>query len=268
MYLADCHTHTCCSPDSTARLSDMAEAAHTAGLQALCTTDHCDLQNEDGSQLKSWDWSPILAQFDEAEFFQDWPDFRLHLGIELGGAYTDPSLAEQILSGAPLDFVIGSVHNQSPQAGGRALFYLDFQSEDLCRRTLDDYFSCLLVQAALPYYDALGHIIYPLRYINGRSGHHFTLEPWQGQLDQVLTTVVQTGRAIELNTHGGREVQEWLPVLKRYRELGGELLTVGSDAHTPGHVGKGLGQALELLRETGFRWLTLYRRRKPEQIKL
>ncbi len=267
MYLVDYHTHSCCSPDSTARLEDMAAAARRAGLAELCTTDHCDLQHEDGSALVSWDWSPVLDQYHAEAAALHGSDFRLLLGLELGGAHTNPALAGEILSGAPLDFVIGSVHNLSPSAGGRDFFFLDYPTEEFCRTVLDDYFTSLLALAPLPHYDALGHIIYPLRYMNGRAGHKVTLEPWSDQLDMLLTTVIHTGRSIEVNTHAGREIEDWRPILARYRALGGEYVTVGSDAHTPPHVGKGIPQALELLRETGFRWLTVYRQRRPEQIR-
>lgn len=268
MYLVDYHTHTCCSPDSEARLSDMVRAAQQAGARELCTTDHCDLQQKDGTPLVHWDWAPILRQFEQAEFFQYREDFRLLLGLELGGGYTNPARAEEILSGAPLDFVIGSVHNQSPELGGRDLFYLDYRDEGLCRQVLDDYMTNLQKLAGQSCYDSLGHIIYPLRYINGRAGHRMTLAPWGEQLDAVLRTVIETGRAIEVNTHGGREIMEWLPVLRRYQELGGELVTMGSDAHRPAGVARGLEQAAELLRETGFHWVTVYRRREPEQRRL
>ena len=268
MYLVDYHTHSCCSPDSTARLEDMAAAALCAGLAELCTTDHCDLQQEDGSALPFWDWSPILSQYEAASAALHGSDFWLLLGLELGGAHTDPKRAGELISGAPLDFILGSVHNLSPSAGGRDFFFLDYPTVENCHTVLDDYFSSLLDLAPLPHYDALGHIIYPLRYMNGRSGHNITLDPWSEQLDMLLKTVIHTGHAIEVNTHTGREIQDWRPILARYRALGGELITVGSDAHNPSHVGKGIPQSLELLRETGFRWLTVYRQRLPEQIRL
>ena len=268
MYLVDYHTHSCCSPDSTARLEDMAIAARRAGLEELCTTDHCDLQQEDGSTLVGWDWTPILSQYEKACRLCPWPDFRLLLGLELGGAHTDPARARDLLAGAPLDFVIGSVHNLSPAAGGLDFYFLEYPSEAFCRKVLDDYFASLLALAHLDTYDSLGHIIYPLRYMNGRAGHHITLEPWADELDTLLRTVIETGHSIEVNTHGGREIEEWRPLLARYRELGGEYVTLGSDAHRPNHVGKGIRQSMDLLCETGFRWLTLYRQRRPEQIKL
>lgn len=268
MYLVDYHTHSRCSPDSTAQLTDMAAAAYSLGVAELCTTDHCDLQQEDGTSLQSWDWTPILEQYEQAKALCQWPDFRLLLGLELGGAHTNLPLAQEILSTAPLDFVIGSVHNLSPAAGGLDMYFLKYESEEACHQALDDYFTSLLALASLPVYDSLGHITYPLRYINGREGYQIGLDRYMDRLDQLLRTVIETGRAIEINTHGGREVEQWRPVLKRYHELGGERITMGSDAHNPAQVAKGLTQSAKLLHETGFRWLTLYRQRKPEQIKL
>ena len=268
MYLVDYHTHTRCSFDSEAPLPDMAAAARAAGLRELCTTDHCDLQQEDGSLLKEWDWAPILAQYGQATARYEGTDFRLLLGLELGEAYIDPAFSERILAGAPLDFVIGSVHNQSPAAGGVDYYFLDYRSEDFCRRALDDYFACLLTLAPLPYYDTLAHIIYPLRYMKRRGRFEPSLAPWQDQLDQVLRTVIDTGRSVEVNTHNGEEVLQWRPILERYRELGGEYITLGSDAHKPENVAKGLPEAAELMKTCGFRYLTLYRGRRPEQIKL
>ena len=228
----------------------MVRAARRAGLKELCTTDHCDLQQEGGEPLASWDWTSILNQYNAVRREAAQTGFHL------------------ILDGAPLDFVIGSIHNLSPAAGGVDFFFLNYTAEADVRSALDDYVQSLLDLSRLPFYDALGHIIYPLRYINGRGGRRLTLDPWRDQLDQVLRTVMETGRAIEVNTHCGREVEDWRPILKRYRDLGGELVTLGSDAHRPDHVGRGLARAVRLLEQTGFRYLTVYRRRRPEQIKL
>ena len=193
---------------------------------------------------------------------------KVLLGIELGGAYTDPGRAEALVAAAPLDFVIGSIHNLSPGAGGRDFFYLDYRSEAACYAALDDYFASMLALTRLDCYDALGHIIYPLRYMNGRAGWNVTLDRYGDQLDHLLRAVIQNGKAIEVNTHGGREVEDWRPLLKRYRQLGGELVTTGSDAHSPGNVGRGISQAVALLRETGFHRFVVYRKRHPEWIKL
>ena len=83
MYLTDYHTHSCCSPDSTARLEDMVRAARRAGLRELCTTDHCDLQDENGAPLGGWDWTPILDQYWRARD-KGGSEVKVLLGLELG----------------------------------------------------------------------------------------------------------------------------------------------------------------------------------------
>lgn len=268
MYLADLHTHTLYSQDSEAPLSEMVRAAQAAGLQELCTTDHCDFLQEDGTVLSDWDWAPVLKQYEDAKRSCSDPNFRLSLGIELGGAQTDPVRAQKLVSEAPLDFIIGSVHNLSPAAGGRDFYFLEYKTEADCFAALDDYFTSLLILSTLPCYHALGHIMYPLRYMNGRAGHHINLYRYQANLNQILRMVIQTGRAIEFNTHCGEEVALWRPILATYKQLGGELITIGSDAHRPEDVAKGVAVAQELLIQTGFRYHTVYRQGVPEQIKL
>lgn len=268
MYLTDYHTHTCCSEDSTAPLAEMAAAACSVGLAELCTTDHCDLLDLDGNRVYGLDWGPILSQYQAVQAATAGSGLELRLGLELGGANFDPDCARQILSGAPLDFVIGSIHNLSPARGGRDFYFLEYRTPEECYQALDDYFNSMLALAPLAHYDSLGHIIYPLRYMNGRAGHHITLDRYQDRLIQILKTVIEHGHGIEVNTHCGGEVEEWRPILKQYRALGGEIVTVGSDAHTPADVGKGCAQAQQLLRETGFRYFCVYQGRKPRWIKL
>ena len=265
MYLVDYHTHTCCSPDSTAPLSDMVRAARRAGLKELCTTDHCDLQQEDGSPLASWDWTPILEQYRAVRQTLPRTGPRLRLGLELGMPYLDPAVAERICAQPRLDFVLGSVHNQSPERGGVDFYYADYSTAAACREALDDYFASLALLAETDFYDVLAHIIYPLRYMKPADGP-VTLEGYEDRLDALLRTAIGRGRGMEVNTWCGRTLEDWMPLLKRYRALRGEIVTVGSDAHAPDNVGKGVPQAFELLREAGFRYVTVFRRRKPEFI--
>ena len=79
-----------------------------------------------------------------------------------------------------------------------------------------------------------------------------------------MRIAVEKGKGIELNTNRGRTLAEWKPVLERYKAIGGEIITVGSDAHDPLHTGLGIAQAYELLREMGFRYVAVYEKHKPE----
>jgi len=268
MYLTDYHTHTCCSMDSQAQLSDQAAQAVRLGLKELCTTDHCDLIQEKGDRLYELDWTPIVEQYERAAFAHK-GELELRLGIELGCAQTDPRCARKILSGAPWDFVIGSIHNQSLEQGGIDFYFLQYETQQDCYAALDDYFSSMSQLVKLTdCYDVLGHIVYPLRYMKKAAGGPVTLDRYQDILRQIFTAAAQAGRGIELNTYCGRTIEEWKPVLELYRDCGGEIVTIGSDAHTPEHIGLGTKQALELLQQTGFRYQATYLRRQTQFVKL
>lgn len=266
MYLADCHNHTCCSEDSEAPLSAMAHAAWKAGLSELCTTDHLDLLGWHGEPAGDWDWTPVLEQY-TAALAQCPKGLDLRLGIEVGTPQLDPERTTKILEDIPLDFVIGSVHNQHPKFGGQDFYYLSYTCPEDCSRSLDDYFDSLYQLAGMTQVDVIGHVIYPLRYMK-RDGQEVSLESYRDRLQTILRRAIENGRGIELNTNRGKDIESWRFILEQYHQLGGEIITVGTDAHRPEDVGKGVTEAVQLLQQTGFRYYTVFHRRKPEFIPL
>lgn len=268
MFLTDLHTHTHLSQDGHVPLSEMAQAAVNAGLSHLTVTDHFDMLNEDGHRVLTYNWTAGLAQFKEmVPLFRGKLDLRL--GIELGSAHISPNHARTVIAGAGegLDMVIGSLHNFREEHGGGEYFFADFHELSACHAAVDDYLTSMEELVALPdCYDVLGHIIYPLRYMH-RDGHDIDLLALcRDRLAEILRKVITTGRSIEVNTCRGNTVEDWRGILKLYRDLGGTLVTTGSDAHYPKDVGKGLKEACALLQECGFRHLTVYDRRRAELI--
>ncbi len=259
MYLADFHTHSQLSFDSTTPLEQMADAAVREGLAELCVTDHCDLLDENGLRVYEFDWHSALEQYRRTV-----PTcvgaLKLRLGLELGMGHIDPTAAEGILARPELDFVIGSVHNLSPRAGGLDFYFRDHSRPETCYDTLDDYFSSMAELAGTDFYDVLGHIIYPLRYMTAPV----TLNRYWGRIDAIFRAAADRGRGIELNTYRGQTIAEWKPVLEHWRDCGGEIVTLGSDAHAPQGIGGGFRDACALLEEVGFRYTAVYEKRKPE----
>ncbi len=265
MFLADLHTHSLCSPDGFVPMGEMAQAAHRAGLTGLCITDHCDLLDLHGAFTPDFDWGPVRAAYDQARAALP-PGLELGLGVELGEAYEAPETARAILAQAPpLDFVIGSVHNFRTLEGKRDFYSADYRDLDLCHAALEDYLDTLCDLAGLTdCYDTLAHILYPLRYMR-QAGQEVDLaqRDYPERLGRALQRVAQAGKALEVNTWRGRTVEEWAPILRQFKALGGEYVTVGSDAHKPQDVGKGVAEAYALLRRCGFRYTAVYRNRKP-----
>lgn len=263
MYLTDYHCHSILSPDGRVPLSVMAEYALAAGISELCITDHCDLLTQEGERVWGYDWASALEQY-RGTVPQFEGRLNLKLGLEFGSGHLDPAVSERILSQPELDFVIGSIHNLSLAQGGRDFILIDYRTREDCRAVLNDYFDSMERLAATPWYDVLGHIIYPLRYMHGLG----SMEPYYGRIFEILRTVAAAGKGIELNTYRGKTLADWVPVLERYREAGGEIVTVGSDAHDPACVGAGVREAYDLLKSVGFRYVAVYDRRRPRMIKI
>lgn len=271
MFLGDTHTHSLCSPDGHNTVLEMARAASAVGLTHLCLTDHCDLVTLQGQPAYTYDWQPYNAAMAEARANLS-RGLTLCQGMELGEAYENPAAARAILAARPeLDFVIGSVHNYRAMKDKHDFYFAEYPDHDTCRRTLEDYLGSLEAVVALPdCYDTLGHIIYPLRYINDRGPHPFSLleGEFRDRTVAILRRVVQDGKAMEVNTWRGRSIEEWAPYLRLFKSLGGELVTVGSDAHTIQDVGKGIGEVYQVIAQCGFAYVAVYHGRKAGMEKL
>lgn len=263
MYLADYHTHSRLSPDGSVHLREMAKAAEDAGMDELCVTDHYDLITATGAPSEDYNWAPALQQFAEtkAEFEGR---LVLKLGIEFGSGHLNADRAKAFLSLTELDFVIGSLHNRSPQTGGEDLYWGNYTSEGICYETLDDYFSNMERFVTCPQcYDVLGHIIYPRRYMVRDGQMNISFARYFGRIEDILTRVVADGKGIEVNTFRGQSVEEWREILALYRKCGGERVTIGSDAHAPEAVAAGIRESQELLKSLGFRYFCTYEKHEP-----
>lgn len=269
MYLTDLHTHTILSPDGNVPLSEMAQAAVDKGICAMTVTDHFDMLNTDGQRVLTYDWTAGLEQFHQAlPLFEG--KMKLGLGLELGSVHVSPQHARAILAqaGDALDMVIGSIHNYREENGGGEYYFGVYNTPQVCHEALNDYFTSMEELTAVPdCYDVLGHIIYPLRYMH-RDGQNISLTPYWDRLAEILRTVIGTGRSIEVNTCRGHTVEDWREILKLYRNLGGTLVTVGSDAHWPQDVGGGVPEAFRLLQECGFDRIAVYTHRTPELMRI
>jgi len=266
MYLCDVHSHTKISPDSRAELSDMARTAVAAGLRELCVTDHCDLVGLEGEPATSFDWPAAKEQYHAVKGALG-NELALRLGIELGSAPVDPEAARAILAqgGEELDFVLGSLHNWIGMEGNRDLYFSDYHDNpELSRRAVENIldYTWTLVTECADCYDSLAHIVYPLRYIH-RDGVELSLADYEERVRAIFTEVAKTDHALEVNVCRGKELDCWPPLLDWFRECGGRMVTVGADAHRPEDVGKGIPQALGLLKAAGFDRVTTYERRRP-----
>ncbi len=265
----DQHMHCAFSGDSTTPPKEMANAALSRGLTGICFTDHHDIDYPKMPEEPDF-LIPFDSYFKEVETLQAEYETKLniHIGIELG---LQPQVAEQnaqVLAKHPFDFCIGSVHvvhHQDPYYGGLFSGRTDEEAfEDYLLATLENI-------KAFDGFDVLGHIDYMVRYCPNQV-KNYRPSDFTDLVDEILTYLISHGKGIEVNTSGykvGLNMPHPHPeILKRYQELGGEILTIGADAHVPDHIAYDFPVAIDLLKELGFSYYTVFEGHKPQQLPL
>lgn len=261
-YLSDCHMHSDCSRDAEDPAMMMSEAAERQGLYAITLTDHCECNTY---QEEGYDHSVRQSYFEAkkaAAVFRG--RLRVYAGVELGQPLQNLPAAQDVLSSCSFDFVLGSLHNL---AGMEDFYFLDYDPQKV-PALLSRYFDELLEMVRWNGFDSLAHMTYPYRYIVGEHGIPAALYPDYGdQIDEILSLLVKNRKALEVNTSGLRQklgqTMPPLQVLRRFRQLGGQYVTLGSDAHRWGDIGSGIEDGLALLLQAGFDRFTVYVGREP-----
>lgn len=279
MNLIDCHTHSTNSPDGSSPAEEMVKTACEKGLTAYALTDHCEINRwfsieHYGAEPNEYDTYDFGRDFErsmtENTMLKEKYAGKINLicGIELGQAPFDFGLSEAVVSDKRLDFVIGSIH----QIHAKDDFaFIDYDKEDIVK-LLASYYEDMYRLCKWDKFDVLAHITYPLRYIEGDKGIKVDMSPYEELIRECFKLLVKNGKGIEINTSGLRQKYgQTFPNLywvKLFREMGGEILSVGSDAHCTDDLGKGIRKGTELALEAGFDKLCYFKERKPVFIKI
>lgn len=264
MYLADYHTHTRVSPDAARSMTEMAEAGVAAGLDEICFTDHMEpVEWGNTTPRESFPWQALSDDFAAAQAAVG-DRIQLRLGIELGDVPWAVENAERLLKQAPpLDFVIGSIHMMSEAYGGTDLYFFDPGNEIEARAGMADYLAQVRKLAEWGDFSVLGHLTLPVRYLNENRGFHLTFDGFEAEIEEILRVLIGKGVGIELNTNRGNTPLPDAKWLRMYRALGGEIITLGTDAHNRRYVGCAIRERQRLLRECGFTRFCTFERRQP-----
>jgi histidinol-phosphatase (PHP family) len=273
MITADYHVHTDFSSDSKTPMDQMIQQAIQLGLKKICFTEHMDYDYPPVSDLPfTFDPDAYMKKLDEIKAqYQN----RIEIlgGVELG---LQPHLADRLnalIHSYPFDFIIGSSHvieHTDP-------YFPEYWQNRTVREGIQRYFESILENCRVfQGFHVYGHIDYIIRYLPGQLQAavktDYSYSDFADLLDEVLKTIISLGKGIEVNTAGlkyGHAYAHPKPeILKRYRELGGELITIGSDAHKPEHLCYDFGKVPDMLKDLGYRYYATFKQGKPVYEKL
>ena len=265
--LSDCHLHTAFSTDSNQSPEGTIQKAIELGLSSICITDHTDFDfpKEDPA-------GPEEFVFDTDEYFSALISLKekyknqieINIGVELGLL---PYLAErnnQFASSKPFDFIIGSSHLID---GADPYFPSFWEGKDGKAMVLKYFESILDNIKAYSNFDVYGHIDYINRYaVHGN--YTYNEKDFTEIILEILKNLIDMGKGIEINSgtlaKGLPNPNPSASVVKMYKELHGEILTFGSDAHEAANVGFAFSQTKAIAQEAGFKYYAVFKNRKPE----
>ena len=265
---ADSHNHSTQSPDGKNTVREMAERACELGIEHYTITDHLEINKfydpeflyEEPVKQSSILLPPLIEEYKGR--------LDIHYGIELGQPVHDYALTQRMLDSYDYEFIIGSCHMVK---GWDDFYFLDYKKVDP-HYVLNLYFEELLEMAEWGKFDVLGHLTYPLRYIVGDFGIKIDMSQYEAIIEKIFKTLIQKGMGIEINTSGLRQkIGVPLPdqhYISLYKKCGGEILTIGSDAHCTADLGKGIAEGISLAKKCGFDKIYYYDHRKPISIKI
>lgn len=265
--LWDTHMHSAFSGDSDAKPELMAESAIKKHLDGICFTDHCDYDYPNEPEEFLLDFPSYHKKISELQkkYAAVLP---IRFGVELGLQPHLGELHKDLIRQYPFDFVIGSshvVHGMDP-------YYPGFFSDRTEEEGYLEYFESVLENVdAFSEFDVYGHIDYVVRY-GPNQNQYYSYQKYADIIDAILKKLIALGKGIEVNTGGFKyglgHPNPCEDILKRYHELGGEILTLGADAHKPEHVAYDFFRLPELLKNCGFSYYTVFNKRKPEFLPL
>lgn len=270
--LCDLHIHSNNSFDAENTVEELCESALSSGLGVIAVTDHCEaefINAGDNCEFGSFDRQIPKSLSDIAMAAEKYRGrLKVLRGLELGEPMHDPAQTEKALAYGELDFTLASVHNLR---GRDDFYYMDFDSVDI-NLILREYFEELAETASFDRFDSLAHLTYPIRYIFERTGEFPDLSLFYAQIDNIFNILIKNNKALEINVSGlfkpMNQTLPDLPLVKRFRELGGKYITVGSDAHTADMVGKGIEEGLRIAKLAGFEHYAYFEDHKPVLIEI
>ncbi|MDO4168959.1 MAG: histidinol-phosphatase HisJ family protein [Lachnospiraceae bacterium] len=269
---ADYHVHTEFSDDSTYLMEQVVKDAIAMKMDEICFTDHVDygikvdwdcgqpIQYRGKNPLANVDY-PVYAS--KIRKLQDLYKMQINIkmGMEFGvQTHTIPQY-EDLFQKYPFDFIILSIH----QVEDKEFWTQDFQKGRSQKEYNERYYEEMLnVIKNYQNYSVLGHMDLIARY--DKNGI-YPFEKVEPIISEILKIVIENGKGIELNTsyhrYGLKDATPSVNILKRYRELGGDIITIGSDSHNAKQLGTYIEDGKQLLKSLGFRYFCTYDSMQP-----
>jgi len=271
MLKADFHVHTEFSNDCSAKVEKQIESAINLGLEYICFTDHCDMdypspERESEYMIDTKSYIKKINSLREKYAGK----IKVLCGVEIGLMAYLGERVNNYVKNYDFNFIIGSSHAvNGKNIGG---IFNDFFKDKSEKEAYREYFESILENVkTFNNYSVYGHLDYVVRY-GAHKNKYFDFNDYKDVFEEILKIIIKNGKGIEINTSGLRRDLGYphphKDILKMYKDLGGEIITAGSDAHLPEHIAYKFDEAKEYLEDAGFKYYTVFENQQPKFLKL
>jgi len=267
----DYHMHTTFSGDADMEPEECIITAIQQGLKEIAITDHAEFNVWRPGEIYENDIVNIDDYIPQLTALKEKYKNKLVIktGIEVGLQREEKMIIDQFINKNDFDFVIGSSHTINKID---LYFRKIYEGQDKAK-AYEQYFNEVFeIVKVFDCYNVYGHLDLITRYALGEYDDVELTNIEMEMIREILKELISKGKGIEVNTSGYRyglnSTNPGIDVLKLYHELGGEVVTVGSDAHSKDHIGYKIAEAYELLRSLGYKYITVFEKMKPSFIKL
>ncbi len=261
----DYHCHSSISFDGSTPIAEICALVIAAGGSGVTFTEHIECSQD----------SPIGGLPDWQQYYQEielsrqlFPDFAIGMGVEAGWQPLMQPQTEAAVKAGNYDFVLGSLHfiDDLP------IFNGTFSAGKTLTQAYNEYFAALLAAVSeMEDFDVLAHIDL-IRRDQQLPQVNFVYDDYAEYLDPLLKQLIERGKGLEINTGGWRcgcyEAHPAPEILRRYKQLGGEIITCGSDSHVPRSLFYRIKDGYQLIEEAGFKYISLFEQRQLKQVPL
>ncbi len=254
----DFHMHTTVSFDGHDTAPRMVQAAEEKGLKEICFTDHIDYVLDAVEQRMIFDTEVYNAAYDNLTSDK----VKIRRGLEFGLRPENKETFRKDLQRRHFDFVLGSVHFVREFDVYAPPYWQDKTILEAERRYFEETLACVRAHED---FDVLAHLTYISKCRAHPDPRPVNYDDHREVLDEILLTLARKGKGMEMNTSGVDRCGNFLPYdvfFRRFKELGGEIVTVGSDAHTHDRVGQYTDRACAILKDI-FGYVCTFEDRKP-----
>ncbi|MCF0105150.1 MAG: histidinol-phosphatase HisJ family protein [Holdemanella sp.] len=267
---ADYHVHSYHSDDSTTPIEEIVLKAKEIGLNEFALTDHVDygIKKDYGESDYTYLFGEPRVNVDYPVYFKElddlqkkYPEISIKKGLEFGIQYHTIDKYNKLFNSYPFDFIILSIH----QVDDLEFWTQEYQKDKTQQEYIEGYYNEMYkVVSNYTNYSVLGHMDLIVRY--DKQGK-YPFEKVKPIIEKILRKVIQDGKGIEINTssrqYGLDDLTPSRAILKLYKELGGTILTIGSDSHKTETLGTDLDYTKKELLKLGFETYCTFDCMKP-----